>query len=229
MYEICNEEEDMNSYQEQLDDGDLTSEMYSKTETEDAAFQGTEEVEISIADGDEEEDESEETEGDLPTLGISEGPTVVQEPLDDGENRHPVEEIPRIATARSASRDLTKEKRTMEEGLARLIEFGTAQGHITFEQFNNCFPEECNTPERIDRVYDLLDKLDIEVTDDPVKIDALPDDTDFTGEKIDDPVRMYLTQMGEIPLLTRAEELLLAKTIETCRDRYRTSIYSSGF
>jgi RNA polymerase primary sigma factor len=78
-------------------------------------------------------------------------------------------------------------------------------------------------------VYDLLDKLDIEVTDDPVKIDALPDDTDFTGEKIDDPVRMYLTQMGEIPLLTRAEELLLAKTIETCRDRYRTSIYSSGF
>ncbi|MBT5738483.1 MAG: RNA polymerase sigma factor RpoD [Planctomycetes bacterium] len=203
--------------------------MYSKTETEDAAFQGTEEVEISIADGDEEEDESEETEGDLPTLGISEGPTVVQEPLDDGENRHPVEEIPRIATARSASRDLTKEKRTMEEGLARLIEFGTAQGHITFEQFNNCFPEECNTPERIDRVYDLLDKLDIEVTDDPVKIDALPDDTDFTGEKIDDPVRMYLTQMGEIPLLTRAEELLLAKTIETCRDRYRTSIYSSGF
>jgi len=219
----------MNSYQEQLDDGDLTSEMYSKTETEDAAFQGTEEVEISIADGDEEEDESEETEGDLPTLGISEGPTVVQEPLDDGENRHPVEEIPRIATARSASRDLTKEKRTMEEGLARLIEFGTAQGHITFEQFNNCFPEECNTPERIDRVYDLLDKLDIEVTDDPVKIDALPDDTDFTGEKIDDPVRMYLTQMGEIPLLTRAEELLLAKTIETCRDRYRTSIYSSGF
>ena len=229
MYEICNEEEDMNSYQEQLDDGDLTSEMYCKTETEGPAFQGDEETEISIADGDEEEEESEETEGDLPTLGISEGPTVVQEPLDDGENRHPVEEIPRIATARSASRDLTKEKRTMEEGLARLIEFGSAQGHVTFEQFNNCFPEECNTPERIDRVYDLLDKLDIEVTDDPVKIDALPDDADFTGEKIDDPVRMYLTQMGEIPLLTRAEELLLAKTIETCRDRYRTSIYSSGF
>jgi len=93
MYEICNEEEDMNSYQDQLDDGDLTSEMYCKTETEGPAFQGDEETEISIADGDEEEEESEETEGDLPTLGISEGPTVVQEPLDDGENRHPVEEL----------------------------------------------------------------------------------------------------------------------------------------
>ncbi len=219
----------MNSYTDQLDDGDLTPEMYSKAEKGDPAFQGDEEIEISIADGDEEEEESEETEGDLPTLGISEGPTVEQEPIDDGENRHPVEEIPRIATARSASRDLTKEKRTMEEGLERLIEFGSAQGHVTFEQFNNCFPEECNTPERIDRVYDLLDKYDIEVTDDPVKIDSLPDGADFTGEKIDDPVRMYLTQMGEIPLLTRAEELLLAKTIETCRDRYRTSIYSSGF
>ena len=45
----------------------------------------------------------------------------------------------------------------MEEGLERLLEIGKAQGHITFEQFNQCFPEECNTPERIDAVYDLLE------------------------------------------------------------------------
>ena len=222
----ANEEESMDSFYCEPGDDDGAEMIQSSADSPDEAFKGDDDAEISVAEVDEEAEEAEE---DLPTLGVRDAAPAEPEPLDDGEPRHPTEEIPRIATARSASRDLTKEKRTMAEGLKRLLEFGAAQGHVTFEQFNNCFPEECNTPERIDRVYDLLDKYDIEVTDDPVKIDELPENSDFTGEKIDDPVRMYLTQMGEIPLLTRAEELLLAKTIETCRDRYRTSIYSSGY
>jgi RNA polymerase primary sigma factor len=48
-----------------------------------------------------------------------------------------------------------------------------------------------------------------------------------TSERIDDPVRMYLTQMGEIPLLSRDEELMLAKTIEQTRKRYRTLVMRS--
>ncbi|MAF67056.1 MAG: RNA polymerase sigma factor RpoD [Planctomycetes bacterium] len=47
-------------------------------------------------------------------------------------------------------------------------------------------------------------------------------------EKIDDPVRMYLTQMGEIPLLTRPEEIYLAKTIEITRKRFRKKCMGSG-
>ena len=47
-------------------------------------------------------------------------------------------------------------------------------------------------------------------------------------EKIDDPVRMYLTQMGEIPLLTRPEEIYLAKTIEITRKRFRKKCIGSG-
>ena len=49
------------------------------------------------------------------------------------------------------------------------------------------------------------------------------------GEKIDDPVRMYLTQMGEIPLLTRLQEIYLAKQIETLRMRWRKKVMWSGF
>ncbi|MGE4633550.1 MAG: RNA polymerase sigma factor RpoD [Planctomycetota bacterium] len=216
-------------------DADSGGEMYglagasAEEVTEDAKkFQGDDDAEIGVETIDEETEEDAEPENDLPTLAVSDPP--VQGPIDDDEPQRPTEEIPRIASGRPSARDkLSKQKRTMEEGLARLLEFGKAQGHVTFEQFNNCFPEECNTPERIDQVYELLESLDIEITDDPVKIDELPDEADSTVEKIDDPVRMYLTQMGEIPLLTRAEELLLAKTIETCRDYYRTSIYSSGF
>ncbi len=48
-------------------------------------------------------------------------------------------------------------------------------------------------------------------------------------EKIDDPVRMYLTQMGEIPLLTREEEISLARKIELTRKQFRKDVLSSGF
>ncbi len=50
----------------------------------------------------------------------------------------------------------------------------------------------------------------------------------ITTEKIDDPVRMYLTQMGEIPLLTRDQEIFLAKTIEITRKRFRKKCMGSG-
>ena len=48
-------------------------------------------------------------------------------------------------------------------------------------------------------------------------------------EKIDDPVRMYLTQMGEIPLLTRDEEISLARKIELTRKQFRKIVLVSGF
>ena len=48
-------------------------------------------------------------------------------------------------------------------------------------------------------------------------------------EKIDDPVRMYLTQMGEIPLLTRDEEISLARKIELTRKQFRKMVLVSGF
>ncbi len=50
-----------------------------------------------------------------------------------------------------------------------------------------------------------------------------------SAEKIDDPVRMYLTQMGEIPLLSRDEEIMLAKKIELTRRRYRVKMLESAY
>ena len=121
-----------------------------------------------------------------------------------------------------------KRRLSMDDGIRRLVSVGKSHGFITYDAFNRFFPEECNSPEKIDRVFNILDKYGIEVRDNPVELDELKSEEDSIAEKIDDPVRMYLTQMGEIPLLTRAEELLLAKTIETSRDRYRVSVYSSG-
>ncbi|MHB8955283.1 MAG: sigma-70 family RNA polymerase sigma factor [Pirellulaceae bacterium] len=74
--------------------------------------------------------------------------------------------------------------------------------------------------------------------DDPGQQDDDPDlqgaDDDFLGSEegeswSDDPVRMYLTQMGEIPLLTRQEEIRLAKKIEVTRRRFRTRLLECDY
>ena len=118
----------------------------------------------------------------------------------------------------------------MEDKLKLLIEEGKREGGITYRRFNEIFPDDCNSPQRIDEIFAILDAHDIEMRDNKV---ADPSENSDSGtselpEKIDDPVRMYLTQMGEIPLLKRAEELLLAKKIEISRHRYQKYVFGSG-
>ncbi|MBZ0152823.1 MAG: RNA polymerase sigma factor RpoD, partial [Planctomycetes bacterium] len=72
---------------------------------------------------------------------------------------------------------------------------------------------------------DLSTELDIA---EPTEAELSAPMVDIT-EKIDDPVRMYLTQMGEIPLLTREEEISLARKIELTRKQFRKEVLSSGF
>ncbi len=118
----------------------------------------------------------------------------------------------------------------MEEKLKQIIEEGKRDGFITYDRFNEIFPEECNSPEKIDEIFATLDAHSIDLREEPLS--AQDDGESPTGdgapEKIDDPVRMYLTQMGEIPLLTRAEELLLAKKIEISRQRYQKQLFGCG-
>jgi RNA polymerase primary sigma factor len=118
--------------------------------------------------------------------------------------------------------------------------------------------EYTSSEKALDRISQVLDEHGIEMVEEARSFDAaeeLDDDEDEvsarklrtetieqpgsdrdadpltmqTGaERIDDPVRMYLTQMGEIPLLTREQEIWLAKTIERTRKRYREKLLSSG-
>ena len=91
----------------------------------------------------------------------------------------------------------------MEDKLKLLIEEGKREGGITYQRFNEIFPEDCNSPQRIDEIFAILDAHDIEMRDNKVPDPSANSDsgTSELPEKIDDPVRMYLTQMGEIPLL----------------------------
>ena len=122
-----------------------------------------------------------------------------------------------------------------------LLKKGKDRGFLTYDELNDTLPDNVFTAERIDAILLQLDELGIELMDE-AEVESrttgkrtpqrkLPAEAQFEAAppRIDDPVRMYLTQMGEIPLLTRAEEIRLAKKIEITRKRFRTKLMSSDY
>ncbi len=123
-----------------------------------------------------------------------------------------------------------------DEPLFQLIEIARTQGFLTYTQVTNYLPDEALNPEKLDTLLLCLEELELDVLTEreaglpepEMKKKPLKKPKELTGEdasrKIDDPVRMYLTQMGEIPLLTREQEIFLAKKIEITRKRFRRAL-----
>ena len=128
----------------------------------------------------------------------------------------------------------------IDDGLKTLLESGKEKGYLTYSQVNDHLPDDDANPEKIDRLLIMLEEQGIELIDESEAEEreggapALDEqtrvelDVSFLDEgdsrRIDDPVRMYLTQMGEIPLLRREEEIALAKKIEVTRKRFRRKV-----
>jgi len=127
---------------------------------------------------------------------------------------------------------------TVEASLQILAKLGKQQGYVTYNQLNEILPETDVSSARIDAVLSVLSKQGIELVDEneisaegklvrskTIELMEVPG----VMEKVDDPVRMYLVQMGEIPLLTRDEEIELAKQIENVRYSFRCQFFYTDF
>jgi len=134
--------------------------------------------------------------------------------------------------------------------LKLLITAGKSQGYLTYDQVNAYLPDEAVDPEKIDALLVALEEQGIDLVDQPP---AKRRETAEPAEEVaevkaaapkprreeaittppsnagNDPIRMYLAQMAEIPLLSREEEISLAKRIEVTRKRFRRAILGCGY
>lgn len=145
----------------------------------------------------------------------------------------------------------------LDERLQALLQTGKSRGYLAFAEVNACLPDEGGTPEVVDDLVLALEEHDIDLREDvcegstPKEYAATPEELDPEVEELlagqafaaapgkpaeptsalssRDPVRMYLSQMGDIPLLSRSREIFLAKQIEISRKRFRRMLMECDF
>ncbi len=126
------------------------------------------------------------------------------------------------ATLAKRRADAEKMLSTLSAELRALVEQGRKRGYVTYDEIQEAVPEVETNLDEYDRIYGMLVDLDIKVVDDPKEAEKRSDDEEepeaviepLEGVSIDDPVRMYLKEIGKVPLLNSADEIKLAKRME---------------
>jgi RNA polymerase primary sigma factor len=131
-----------------------------------------------------------------------------------------------------------KEGFDIQEKVKELVRLSKEQGYLTYNDINDALPENIVTGDELDEIYTKLHNLDVEIVD-QAEVDVVKqpepeeeenkEDAKMRLDILDDPVRMYLKQMGQVPLLTREQEVEICKRIEEAENQVRNIIYSFGF
>jgi len=131
--------------------------------------------------------------------------------------------------------DAAAEREERNEKLKELIKLAESQGYLTFADVNEVIPESVIKPEDLESYLVLLRSMDIEVID-SASVDKYRKQASEGAHKgrakldfFDDPIRMYLHQMGQVPLLTREQEVEICKRIEEAEIHVRRLFSSLGF
>ena len=109
------------------------------------------------------------------------------------------------------------------EGLQRLVQLGKEKGYVLYDEVSEVLPGDLPGGNELEDVLAGLDVAGIEILEEPKDFDKKLDESEEPldldlpagiGEKVNDPVRMYLREMGTVPLLTREGEVEIARRIE---------------
>src|SRR5208282_1529803 len=125
----------------------------------------------------------------------------------------------------------------LTETVKTLLHLAQEHGYITYDDINDILPDNLS-PEDLDALLTKLRSLDVEIVMDqaeaertrqPEPAQQQEEDEDARLEILDDPVRMYMNQMGKVPLLTREQEVEICKRIEEAEIEMKRIVYSLGF
>ena len=129
----------------------------------------------------------------------------------------------------------TKSGIDLTEKIRELLLLAKEQGHLTYEDINEALTETAVTPDDLDQIYSKLNNLEVEIVDQAEVDRVKPAEAEEEEEEksrldvLDDPVRMYMRQMGKVPLLTREQEVAICKRMEASENDQKRLIYSFGF
>ena len=133
------------------------------------------------------------------------------------------------------------------QDVQKLVSLGKSKGYLTYDDVNSALPDEMESSEDIDQVFDLLDGKDIKIVESEEESDVENEDREQEIRRLreeqekeenvysdkfiplDDPVKMYLKQMGSIPLLSRENEITLAKRIEYAEIKCAEALFKPAF
>jgi RNA polymerase primary sigma factor len=126
--------------------------------------------------------------------------------------------------------DLVRER---NEKIKELVRLAQEQGYLTYNDISDTMPESLLIPEHLDEIYIQLRNLEVEIVDqaevDRIKGSEPEEDEKTRLDILDDPVRMYLKQMGQVALLTREQEVAISRRIEMAESKIAAIIHSYGF
>jgi RNA polymerase primary sigma factor len=133
---------------------------------------------------------------------------------------------------------------TTVNNLEQLVVKAKDQGYLTYDEVTAYLPDEATSAEKLDSLLYALERMGIEIVEsDSVAAGKLPAALKIAEDTIDgeteipgdgpkltnDPIRLYLSQMCQIPLLTREQEISLAKKIEITRKRFRRAVLANSY
>jgi len=137
-------------------------------------------------------------------------------------------------SANDAGHNLKSHTAEIAEKVKELVRLSQEQGYLTYTDISDALPDSLVSPEDLDEIHIQLRNLEVEIVDQAEVDRVKAAGTEEEDEKarldiLDDPVRMYLKQMGQVPLLTRDQEVAISRRIEDAENDLKRIIYSFGF